>query len=106
MDAISIDMDDLQSRASRFPVRLAVATGETAEAAQPWGIASNVSTNGLFVRTNRIQAQGEKLRLWFVDGRQLRSIDAQVVRRGTDGVGVNFDDESFYRWAFDRVTVY
>ena len=106
MDDISIDMGGLQSRASRFPVRLAVATGETAEEATPWGIASDVSANGLFVRTKRPQAPGKNLRLWFVNGRQLRPVDGRVVRESKDGVGIIFSDESFYRWAFDRVTTY
>jgi len=103
MDALSIDMGDLRARESRFPVRLAVAVGETAEAAEPWGIAADVSPSGLFVRTKRIP-NGTKLRLWFVDERRLRSVDAHVVRRAPGGVGVSFDDESFYRWAFDRMT--
>lgn len=106
MDAIAIDTGDLRARERRFPVRLAVAIGETAEAAEPWGIAADVSPSGLFVRTNRTEVHGEKLRLWFVDGRALRPVDARVVRRARGGVGVSFEDDSFYRWAFDRMTRY
>jgi hypothetical protein len=105
MDAIAIDTGDLRARERRFPVRLAVAIGETAEAAEPWGIASDVSPSGLFVRTKRTHYDG-RLRLWFVDGRQLRPVDARVVRRVSGGVGVSFEDDSFYRWAFDRMTRY
>lgn len=105
MDAISLLPVD-RARSSRYPVRLAVAVGESADSAQPWGIAADVSNGGLFVRTQSTRPLGEEVRLWFVDGRELRPVDARVVRSDSDGVGVSFEDESFYRWAFERMNGY
>lgn len=102
MTTISIDFGDELSRATRFPARLAVATGEVSAAAKPWGIVSDVSANGLFVRTTKLPAPGSKLRLWFVDGRQLREVEGEVTRHSDGGVGLSFDDDAFYHWAFDH----
>lgn len=104
MDAISIDKGALKARASRFSVRLAVAVGESAEEAQPWGIVSDVSAGGMYIRTNKRPPARRDLRLWFVSGRSLRPVDARVVRQDPGGVGVRFEDSSFYYWAFERTT--
>jgi hypothetical protein len=101
MSLISIDFGDMQSRAPRFPIRLAVAVGRTAETAVPWGIACDLSSNGLYIRTRR-RVLGERVRLWFADQGQLRRLDARVARRGGEGYGVSFADQTFFHWAFDR----